>query len=53
MQSKVKEDIILFEKIRVKRLPKLAKRDDWKRERKALRQKKSRVQEYHMQTHGR
>lgn len=40
-----KQEIVTFEKIKVKRKEKIAKRDDWKRERKAKRKAKMHTRE--------
>jgi len=40
-----KQEIVTFQKISVKRKPKVAKRDDWKRDRKAMRNAKRMIQE--------
>ncbi len=40
-----KQEIVTFQKISVKRKPKAAKRDDWKRDRKAQRKAKQMTQE--------
>jgi len=50
---KKEQEVIMFQKIKIKRGNAPAKRDDWKRERKALRQRKVRSQEYHLNTFGR
>jgi hypothetical protein len=50
---KREQEVIMFQKIKIKRGESPAKRDDWKRERKVLRQRKMRHQEYHMNTFGR